>query len=419
MASRRGLVLQVNVSGGGVPKLPVAQARVTRLGLEGDGHHERTLHGGPHRAVCLFAIEAIERLQSEGHPVEPGGVGENLTTTGIEWSLLPVGTRIRVGAHLELELASPTMPCATQKRNFVDGRFSRISIDIHPSDSRMYARVLAEGEVRPGDIIELLPPAPDSQAEANLVLARLDRADSCSSLAAWRTAAAAGFDVRIVKDGDLAMAAAPDLPGPAFNRALGLARMPHLLPDATAFFDRHAAPGWLVTDSMPWPGAIPQPRLSIFCAAPSDLVAEPDPAGLVVRQIDSDEADAYVGVGAAAGAGGVERGAPDPWPSVVAARAAAPPSSFVLAELGGQPVGAGSLFVTRRTAWLRGGAVVPGARGRGIQRALIRARARLATERGCDLLGASAEPGSISAANLERTGFRRIGSRELHRYEPA
>src|SRR5215213_9743546 len=92
-----GRVLQVNVSRGGVPKHPVETAWVGRFGLEGDRQAEDTLHGGPHRAVCLFAMEAIERLQSEGHPVQPGAVGENLTTWGIEWSLFPVGTRARVG----------------------------------------------------------------------------------------------------------------------------------------------------------------------------------------------------------------------------------------------------------------------------------------------------------------------------------
>src|SRR4051794_8291691 len=103
-----GRVLQVNVSPGGVPKLPVERARVNRFGLEGDRHREYTLHGGPHRAVCLFAIEVIERLQSEGHPIQPGGAGENLTTAGIEWSLLPVGSTIAVGEEVLLELASST-----------------------------------------------------------------------------------------------------------------------------------------------------------------------------------------------------------------------------------------------------------------------------------------------------------------------
>src|SRR6187549_2440443 len=144
-----GRVLQVNVSAGGVPKLPVAEAWVSRLGLDGDGHNDRTVHGGPHRAVCLYAIEAIERLQAEGHPVGAGGVGENLTTTGIEWSTLPVGMRARIGDKLLLELADTASPCATQRANFSDGRFSRISIELHPTDARMYARVIEEGHVRP------------------------------------------------------------------------------------------------------------------------------------------------------------------------------------------------------------------------------------------------------------------------------
>ena len=59
-----GRVLQVSVSPGGVPKLPIERAWVGRFGLEGDKHSEPTVHGGPHRAVCLFGIEVIERLQA-------------------------------------------------------------------------------------------------------------------------------------------------------------------------------------------------------------------------------------------------------------------------------------------------------------------------------------------------------------------
>jgi len=118
-----GRVLQVNVSAGGVPKLPVERAFVNRFGLEGDRHNDFTMHGGPHRAVCLFAMEVIERLQAEGHPIEPGGAGENLTTWGVEWSLLPIGSKVRVGSELELELASPTAPCAYPDREFQRRQF--------------------------------------------------------------------------------------------------------------------------------------------------------------------------------------------------------------------------------------------------------------------------------------------------------
>jgi MOSC domain-containing protein YiiM len=413
-----GRVLQVNVSDGGVPKLAVDHAWVSRLGLEGDAHRERTVHGGPQRAVCLFSIEAIERLQSEGHPVEPGSVGENMTTSGIEWSLLPVGTRARIGDELEIELASATTPCSTQKQNFVGGRFSRISIDLHPADSRMYARVLREGEVRAGDPITLLPPASDSRAQAELRLSRLERAEVKSNLIAWRLAQRGGLELHIVEDGELAMVAAPTIPGPAFNGARGLTSLPHLIPEATDFFDEHRSIGWLATDSAPWPGSLPDLILGVFAADPSALADAPPAEGLAIRRLGPGESGAWDKVQAEASSGGVAPGAPNPWPAVSAGLIEQPHVFLLLAELDGAPVGAGSLYVSRRTAWMRAGAVVPAARGRGIQRSLVAARAGMALEQGCDLIGASAEAGSVSARNLERMGLVQIGMREHHRYVP-
>src|SRR5436309_2923567 len=54
-----GRVLQVNISPGGVPKLPVAAARVERNGLVGDRHDHDTVHGGTHRALDL--LDSVER----------------------------------------------------------------------------------------------------------------------------------------------------------------------------------------------------------------------------------------------------------------------------------------------------------------------------------------------------------------------
>ena len=55
------------------------------------------------------------------------------------------------------------MPCNLIEDAFRDRRSGRISILRFPSDSRMYARVLREGIVRPGDAIEVLRPAADSR----------------------------------------------------------------------------------------------------------------------------------------------------------------------------------------------------------------------------------------------------------------
>lgn len=415
-----GRVLQVNMSGGGIPKKPVESAWVDTLGLRGDEHDDRTVHGGPHQAVCLYAMEAIERLQSEGHPVEPGSVGENLTTTGVEWSTLPVGTRARIGDTLEIEVASAATPCKTQIRNFADGRFSRMSIDLHPSDSRMYARVLTEGKVKPGDSITLLPPTPDSRANDEQLLYRLDRAETKSSIASWRAARDSGFAIDIVEDGDIAMACAPALGGPAFNNASGLARYPNLIEMATDFYDRHRSPGWLWMDDPPWTGAEPDVTVSVYAADPTSVPEAEPMDGLSVRIIGPDDAAAYVGVrsGSPIPGGLSDPDAPNPWPQVYEKLARWPHRWLFLAELDGRPVGAASLHVHARTGWLRGAVVEPKERGRGIQRVLISARVKHAIEKGCDLVGSWAEPHGPSEANLVKMGLRRIGTRRQYPYDP-
>ena len=411
-------MLQVNLSGGGIPKQPVASAWVGTFGLRGDEHDERTVHGGPHQAVCLYGIEAIERLQSEGHPVEPGSVGENLTTTGVEWSTLPVGTRARIGETLELEIAAPATPCKTQTRNFSDGRFSRMSIDLHPSDSRMYARVLHEGDVRPNDPITILPPAADSRAAEELVLKRLDRAESKSSLASWRAAAESGFQIDIVEDGDIAMSASADLYGPPFNHASGLARYPNLLDLATGFYDRHQAPGWLWMQEPPWPDAEPSAEVGVYAADPAS-VGEPLTRGQVtVRVIGPADATEYSDVRTNQPGDVDDPDGLDPWRTVYEKLADWPHRFLFLAELNGEPAGGASLHVHARAGWLRGAMVAPEMRGRGIQRALISARAHKAIELGCDLVGSWAEPEGPSSENLTRMGLRQIGIRRQFRYEP-
>lgn len=128
-----GRVVQVNLSPGGVPKLPVGEAWVGPNGLNGDAHHHDAVHGGPHRAVCLLALEAIERVRADGHlGVGPGSVGENLTTEGIELSLLQVGARLAIGGEVVLEISGPANPCDVIKGAFSGGKSGRISILLHP-----------------------------------------------------------------------------------------------------------------------------------------------------------------------------------------------------------------------------------------------------------------------------------------------
>ncbi|MEA5450741.1 MOSC domain-containing protein [Leptolyngbya sp. CCNP1308] len=146
-----GRVVQINLSDGGVPKLPVSAGEVTLAGLEGDRQRDLKFHGGPDRALCLWSLEVIELLQQEGHPIAPGHAGENLTLAGIDWANLAPGSQLQLGNQVLVEITDYAAPCRTLTRWFSDRRFSRISQKHHPGSSRLYARVLRGGLVSLGD----------------------------------------------------------------------------------------------------------------------------------------------------------------------------------------------------------------------------------------------------------------------------
>ena len=123
-------VAQLSVSPGGLPKRAVAEALVTRLGLAGDT--QRNLE---HDRVAL---------------------GENVTTAGLDWSVVVPGARLRLGPGVLLEVTTFTSPCFNLAPLFRHRDFGRVSQKRHPGWSRVYARVLAEGAVHPGDPVHLV-----------------------------------------------------------------------------------------------------------------------------------------------------------------------------------------------------------------------------------------------------------------------
>jgi len=151
-------VVQINISGGGVPKLPVASARVTANGLEGDGHRDLEHHGGPERALCLFSLEQIRALQVEGHTVTPGAIGENLTLEGLDWERFQPGAMLELGERVRIEITRYTSPCFNIKSRFLGGDFARVSQKLHPGWSRVYAKVLLPGSISQGDPVRFLDP---------------------------------------------------------------------------------------------------------------------------------------------------------------------------------------------------------------------------------------------------------------------
>lgn len=152
---------------------------VEGLGIEGDAHmgttvkHRSRVAKDPTqpnlRQVHLIHAELHDELRRDGFAVEAGEMGENITTRGVDLLGLPTGTRLRFGAEAVVEITGLRNPCA-QLDTLQPGLMARL---VGRDQSGAIVRkagvmgvVLAGGEVRPGDAINVeLPPEPHRPLE--------------------------------------------------------------------------------------------------------------------------------------------------------------------------------------------------------------------------------------------------------------
>jgi MOSC domain-containing protein YiiM len=156
MTMFEGRVTGLQRSRGGVPKVGVERAFVGLTGMEGDRQAHRRFHGGPQRALCLYAQERLDELNAAGHPVERGSLGENVTISGLPWERVRPGARLTIGA-VEAEVTGFATPCKQIAYAFADAAFVRVGEKVNPGWSRVYVRILVEGEVAVGDAVRLAP----------------------------------------------------------------------------------------------------------------------------------------------------------------------------------------------------------------------------------------------------------------------
>jgi MOSC domain-containing protein YiiM len=159
IATQHGSVTQLSRSGGGVPKRAVPSVTVDRRGVVGDVQATRLHHGRPWQALCLWSADVVDALVAEGHPIQAGAAGENITISGLDWSMLRGGSIMDIGS-VQCQLSAPATPCSKNRRWFTDGDFSRIDDDRHPGWSRWYASVLEPGAIAAGDPVVLEGPRP-------------------------------------------------------------------------------------------------------------------------------------------------------------------------------------------------------------------------------------------------------------------
>ena len=135
-------------------KTPV-EGRVAARGvnIEGDDQADRTVHGGPDKAVYAYALEDIRLWESElGRPLEPGAFGENLTTEGVDVTGAVIGERWEVGTVC-LEVSEPRAPCSKLAARMEDDAFLRRFTEAGRPGA--YLRIVREGELGAGDAVEV------------------------------------------------------------------------------------------------------------------------------------------------------------------------------------------------------------------------------------------------------------------------
>lgn len=144
------------------------------LGVEGDAHcgttvkHRSRVAADPSqpnlRQVHLIAQELLEELAEKGFDVPPGGLGENVLTSGIDLLALPRDTILNIGKESQVKVTGLRNPCA-QIESFRPGLLRHVVSKA--GDGQLIRRagimgvVLAGGNVQVGDEVRAVyPPQP-------------------------------------------------------------------------------------------------------------------------------------------------------------------------------------------------------------------------------------------------------------------
>lgn len=140
-------MLAVNISNTkGTQKKSVGRAEI----LEGFGIKDDA-HGGPwHRQVSLLAEESTQKMRALGLDVGFGDFAENITTQGLDLVNLPVGTYLRIGPSVVLEVTQIGKECHTHC-----SIYNQTGTCVMPTEG-IFARALSGGPVRVGDTIKVI-----------------------------------------------------------------------------------------------------------------------------------------------------------------------------------------------------------------------------------------------------------------------
>jgi len=146
MMLTRGKVLAVNVSQNkGEKKSNIGCGKfVENLGLENDAHAEAGI-----RQVSLLSKESIDKIREKGLDVNHGDFAENLTIEGIDLTKLPIGTKLKVGSEVLLEISQIGKVCHNRCNIFYT-----VGDCVMPKEG-IFAKVLVGGIIKVDDLIAI------------------------------------------------------------------------------------------------------------------------------------------------------------------------------------------------------------------------------------------------------------------------
>ncbi len=147
METTKGKIRAISVSEKrGTQKVNVRKANLDAdFGIVGDAHA-----GNWHRQVSLLAAESIDKMLARGAKVSPGDFAENITTEGIDLLSLSVGSRLKLGQSVELEITQFGKQCHGHCEIF-----EQVGDCIMPREG-VFAKVTKAGSINVGDVIEVV-----------------------------------------------------------------------------------------------------------------------------------------------------------------------------------------------------------------------------------------------------------------------
>jgi MOSC domain-containing protein YiiM len=132
----------------GTRKTTVEKVKVIKdHGILGDAH------AGPwERQVSFLAAEQIQEARARGLQVDFGDFAENVATEGVNWKALPLGTRVRLGQEVVVEITKIGKEC--HKKCAI---YYQAGDCIMPREG-VFAKVIDGGTLHCGDAVEIVAP---------------------------------------------------------------------------------------------------------------------------------------------------------------------------------------------------------------------------------------------------------------------